>query len=267
MATTPHMVLELLEQSQAQKEVTVNDALFRIDAVLNSGAITRGGNTPPVSPQDGDVYIVGAAPTGAWAGKALQIAYFHQIWRFIIPRAGMLMWVIADNNHVVYNGTVWNVVISSGWTTVYDQSVTASGGVDITNLASYKVLRASLSLSVSGASGIVLRTSNTNGSSFYSGASDYLWGHVGIAGSENSLTDTRIQLGNAALSTARKTTLIISNLSDANLPTFAEYRTMHEGTFQLYQGFGYRAAAVAEDALRILPTAGTMTGRIKLEAM
>lgn len=78
MAQTPHIALDLLEQAQAQKEVTVNEAFFRIDALLNSGVIDRDLSTPPVSPAEGDVYIVGASPTGTWSGKASQLAYFHQ---------------------------------------------------------------------------------------------------------------------------------------------------------------------------------------------
>lgn len=114
MAQTPHMALELLEQSQAQKEVTVNEALFRLDAILNSGAIDRGVNIPPTSPAEGDIYIIGASPTGLWAGKANYVAYFHQLWRFIAPNAGLLLWVIDENAHYVYNGTSWIAAVTGG---------------------------------------------------------------------------------------------------------------------------------------------------------
>ena len=114
MATTTHLGITLLEQSQAQKEITVNEALARIDALLNSGAIDRDLNTPPVSPAEGDVYIVGASPTGSWSGKARQVAYFDQIWRFIAPNEGLLVWLNDENQHVVFDGTNWQAVITSG---------------------------------------------------------------------------------------------------------------------------------------------------------
>ncbi len=38
MATKSHLEMTLLEQSQAQKEITINEALARIDAVMNTGA-------------------------------------------------------------------------------------------------------------------------------------------------------------------------------------------------------------------------------------
>jgi hypothetical protein len=107
MVTTPHLGLTLVEQSQAQKEVTVNMALMRIDAVLNSAAISRALATPPLEPQEGDVYIVAAAATDSWAGKDGHVAYFEQIWRFIAPNDGMMLWVQDESAHVVYTSGVW----------------------------------------------------------------------------------------------------------------------------------------------------------------
>lgn len=107
MATTSHLEITLLEQSQAQKEITINEALARIDSVMNCGAIDRDLATPPGSPVTGDLYIVAASPTGAWSGKAGQLAYFDQIWRFIPPREGLTLWVNDENIHIVYNGSTW----------------------------------------------------------------------------------------------------------------------------------------------------------------
>ncbi|MEJ0009877.1 MAG: DUF2793 domain-containing protein [Alphaproteobacteria bacterium] len=110
MTTTTHLGITLLEQAQAQKEVTVNEAFNRIDALLNSGAIDKDLATPPSSPAQGDVYIVAASPTGAWSGKATAIAYFDQIWRFIAPNEGAMIWVDDENVHYVFNGTAWTAV-------------------------------------------------------------------------------------------------------------------------------------------------------------
>jgi hypothetical protein len=102
MATTPHLTITLLEQAQAQKEVTVNEALFRIDAVLNSGANDKDLSTPPANPAAGDVYIIPASATGVWAGKTGQVAYFDQIWRFILPNPGLMLWVTDEAKHYIY---------------------------------------------------------------------------------------------------------------------------------------------------------------------
>jgi hypothetical protein len=113
MANTPHLNITLLEQSQAQKEVTVNEAFYRIDALLNSGVIDKDLATPPGSPTQGDVYIVAASPTGDWAGKAKQVAYFDQIWRFIAPNEGLMLWVRDEDKRYLYDGAAW-VIIEAG---------------------------------------------------------------------------------------------------------------------------------------------------------
>lgn len=135
MAQTPHVGITLLEQSQAQKEITVNEAFARIDALLNSGVIDRDLAAPPSSPAAGDVYIVAASPTGAWSGKAGQIAYFDQVWRFVVPRTGILLWVNDESKHVVYNGSIWQILATSGSGGIQplmcDGRLTLSSGVPV----------------------------------------------------------------------------------------------------------------------------------------
>lgn len=108
MTTTSHLGLALVQQSQAQKEVTVNRALKDIDAILNTGAIDKDVATPPVSPSAGDVYLVAASATGDWASQDGKIAYFDDIWYFITPREGMKLWVNDEDKHYIYFNSAWN---------------------------------------------------------------------------------------------------------------------------------------------------------------
>lgn len=107
MTTTTHLGITLVEQSQAQKEVTVNAALTRIDAVLNNGAKDKDLSAPPGSPASGDLYIVAGSPTGAWSAQAGKLAYFDQLWRFITPGEGMSLWVNDEDLIYTYNGSAW----------------------------------------------------------------------------------------------------------------------------------------------------------------
>ena len=104
---TSNLNIPLIQTSQAQKEVTVNEALSRIDAILNSGAIDQNLTTPPGDPNEGDLYIVATGATGEWAGHDREIAYFHQIWRFIVPKEGMSLWVNDEDVIYSYNGFDW----------------------------------------------------------------------------------------------------------------------------------------------------------------
>lgn len=131
MATTARLGITLLETAQAQKEITVNEALARIDSVLNGGAIDKDIATPPVSPVAGDVYIIAASPTGAWTGKVAQIAYFDQVWRFIVPKEGMMLWVMDEDKHYVYNGSAWQIVVSGGASS--EGALVAEGRLSLTS--------------------------------------------------------------------------------------------------------------------------------------
>jgi hypothetical protein len=107
MANTVNLTLPLVASNQAQKEVTVNAAISALDAILNRGATDRALNTPPVSPAEGDLYIVGAAPTGAWASNANDIAYYNSGWKFINPNEGMTIWVNDENMQYTWDGSAW----------------------------------------------------------------------------------------------------------------------------------------------------------------
>jgi len=107
MTTTNHLALPLVQQSQAQKEVTVNEALSKIDALLNTGAMSLSLSTPPASPNEGDVYIVGSTATDEWIGHESHIAYFDHVWRFIVPREGLTLWVGDEDILYSFDGAQW----------------------------------------------------------------------------------------------------------------------------------------------------------------
>jgi hypothetical protein len=108
--TTKNLNITKLISSQSQKEVTINEALIRIDAILNVGAIDRDINIPPGLPNDGDLYIIGLSPIGDWASNADGIAYYQQQWNFITPSEGMRIWVNDEDRLYVFDGTNWLAV-------------------------------------------------------------------------------------------------------------------------------------------------------------
>lgn len=94
---TERFSLALLQPGQAQKEIFHNEALTTIDALLHPVAQAADVNDPPTTPAVGQCWIIGGAPTGAWAGHADAIALWSVGgWRFIAPVPGMLVWVMAD---------------------------------------------------------------------------------------------------------------------------------------------------------------------------
>lgn len=74
---------------QAQKEHSVNEAHALLDALLHA-AIEGVGSSPPATPVEGECWLVGTTPTGAWAGHAGELAAYQLgDWIFATPREGM----------------------------------------------------------------------------------------------------------------------------------------------------------------------------------
>lgn len=69
--TSARLGLPYLMPAQAQKHVTHNEALVRLDLLTQLVLEARGAETPPASPADGEIHALGAAPVEAWAGLQL----------------------------------------------------------------------------------------------------------------------------------------------------------------------------------------------------
>src|SRR5690606_11290456 len=108
MVDTTHLQLPLLAAAQAQKHVTVNEALLRLDALVQLAVKDRDLTAPPVSPSDGDRYIPASGATGTWDGWDLNIAwYVDGVWTKLVPRAGWLAWVEDEEALLVHDGSDW----------------------------------------------------------------------------------------------------------------------------------------------------------------
>lgn len=114
MADTANLVLPLIAAGQSQKHVTHNEALMRLDALIQLAILAFGQNTPPSSPLAGSRYSVGSTPTGDFAGQAGSLASFDGIsWRFAVPKAGWIVFNAADGLVYVFDGTNWRKLSDS----------------------------------------------------------------------------------------------------------------------------------------------------------
>ncbi len=69
---------------------------------------SRTANTPPTSPADGDAYIVGLLPSGAWTGRVGALAQAYAgIWEFTTPPLGAHARVGDSGELVYWDGTSW----------------------------------------------------------------------------------------------------------------------------------------------------------------
>lgn len=103
---TGKLELKYIVANQSQKEVTINEDLNLLDMLVQATA--KGVlNTPPTSPAEGEMYIIGDAPTGAWEGKAKHLAgFFAGVWLIVQPRAGWRVW-LEEGRAMRYQGDRW----------------------------------------------------------------------------------------------------------------------------------------------------------------
>lgn len=105
---TARLGLPEIAQMQEMTSAQINDALLQLDALCSPSVLGLFVNDPPASPADGDTYVTGGAPTGAWAGYAYKIAYcVDGGWRMFTPFDGLVVHRSDSSSFAVYLGGQW----------------------------------------------------------------------------------------------------------------------------------------------------------------
>lgn len=108
MARTAQLDLPLLMPAQAQKHVTVNEALARLDAIAQLRIVSSTILDPPVSVADGASYLIPSGAAGSWQGQQGNIAVWSNGgWIFVRPKVGWRAWDEGRAGHVSFDGTNW----------------------------------------------------------------------------------------------------------------------------------------------------------------
>jgi len=118
MSDTTRLKLPLIAAQQAQKHVTHNESLLKLDVLVQASVLDRDLNTQPASPAEGDAYIVAASASSDWAGQEGNIAAWQNGgWVFHAPSEGWKVWVADEDTLYVHDGTAW-VKFETGITSV-----------------------------------------------------------------------------------------------------------------------------------------------------
>ncbi|WP_172295809.1 DUF2793 domain-containing protein [Pseudoruegeria sp. HB172150] len=108
MDETLQLALPLLQPAQAQKHVTVNEALVRLDGLTYLTLQSMDTSTPPGSAEDGESYGVPSSATGDWAGHAGEVAIWSNGgWVYVQPRTGWRGWVVDRHASALHDGSGW----------------------------------------------------------------------------------------------------------------------------------------------------------------
>lgn len=108
-ATARH-ALPYLFVGQAQKEVTHNEALARIDALLHP-VVQDQISAPPAAlgpENDGQCWLIESSASGIWQGMDGQIARWSGgSWRYLSPVNGMVIWLASESKRLFYTEEGW----------------------------------------------------------------------------------------------------------------------------------------------------------------
>ncbi|WP_424966925.1 DUF2793 domain-containing protein [Dinoroseobacter sp. S375] len=114
MVKSANLELPLVEAAQAQKHVTVNESLIRLDAVAQLVLQSISEITPPSDASDGEVYAIPAGAEPPWNAATGQLALrSNGGWEYITPRAGWQAWIVEEQGMFRFDGTDW-VALSLG---------------------------------------------------------------------------------------------------------------------------------------------------------
>lgn len=110
MSDSPNLILPYLAAGQAQKHITVNETIQRLDALVQLAVASATTSAQPGSPTDGAVYVLPAGKTGAdWGAMADgALGYYRDgAWEEIAPREGWLAFVKDSDQLLHYTGAAW----------------------------------------------------------------------------------------------------------------------------------------------------------------
>ena len=107
-----NLSLPYILPSQAQKHVTHNEALHRLDRLVQLSVQAIGATTPPAAPENGEIHALGNNATDAWAGQDGKLASFADgAWDFLTPQDGWRAWNLGDDTLNVYSSGAWLPVV------------------------------------------------------------------------------------------------------------------------------------------------------------
>lgn len=124
------LTLPYILPAQAQKHVTHNEALARLDVAVQLAVIARDVTDPPSGPAQGDRYLVPAGATGDWAGHEGEVAVYDMAtWVFQAPVAGWVARVLSEDTQIRFDGSAWQ----EGAGALMADTLGVGGAADATN--------------------------------------------------------------------------------------------------------------------------------------
>ena len=89
----------------------MDNNLKLVDTLLSLSVLDKDLSTPPASPTEGATYIIGASPTGVWAGKAGQVAIYRgAAWNYYVCKLGQIAYVTDEDTFYGLKSAGWALI-------------------------------------------------------------------------------------------------------------------------------------------------------------
>lgn len=107
---TTNLALPYILPSQAQKHVTHNEALQRLDALVQM-VVTAERAAPPEASDEGQCFLVAEEASGDWTGKEGRLAFRQDgAWIYLEPRIGWQAFFLDSEQISCFDGSAWRPV-------------------------------------------------------------------------------------------------------------------------------------------------------------
>lgn len=106
MSYSTLLQMPYMAAAQAQKHITHNEALERLDAVVQLVVQSFSETQPPAAPEEGQIWCIGLGGVNEWATHDGELAVWaNGGWLFIVPHAG---WRAVQGTELrVFDGAAW----------------------------------------------------------------------------------------------------------------------------------------------------------------
>lgn len=111
MDTTTLLKLPYIFANQAQKHITHNEALRRLDALVQLSVTSRSHASPPETANQGARYLIALNASGLWQNHAMDIAAYQDgAWTFFSPMPGWMCFIEDEDCTLLFSGTAWRYI-------------------------------------------------------------------------------------------------------------------------------------------------------------
>ncbi len=104
---SPLLGLPYIQPAQAQKHVTHNEAIRRLDLLTQIAVRSATLTAPPSDLVDGDRFILPVGAPEPWAAAGHIACRDGAAWTILAPNTGWLVWIADEARLVVWTGSAW----------------------------------------------------------------------------------------------------------------------------------------------------------------